>query len=148
MTRARPAYLRPGSWAAVAAGGALGTLARHGTDGWLDGAATAVVNLAGAFLLGVLLEVGTRRTTGHRARELTLLAVGTGFLGGLTTYSTLALQVASGLGEEPLRAAGYALAMVVGGLGSAGLGVYLGTLVPRGRPGPHTHAHIPPGPGT
>jgi fluoride exporter len=51
--------------------------------------ATLLINLAGAFLLGVLLErLGRARGEPQRRRLVRLLA-GTGFLGGFTTYSAL-----------------------------------------------------------
>ncbi|MPV36595.1 fluoride efflux transporter FluC [Georgenia subflava] len=136
-----PAYLRPGSWAAVGIGGTLGTLARHGVD-TLAGAAdaltwsTAAVNLLGAFLLGLVLEIGTRRATGHRAREVALLLAGTGFLGAFTTYSTFAVQIVTLLERDARAALGYGVGLVLCGLLAAGCGVLLGTRLRRGRSGP------------
>ncbi|GAB7190753.1 hypothetical protein NUM3379_14600 [Kineococcus sp. NUM-3379] len=76
--------------ALVAAGGAAGTAARYGLALTLPAQpgswplATAAVNLAGAFALGLLLA----RAPSARRR----LLAGTGFLGGFTTYSALALE--------------------------------------------------------
>ncbi len=104
-------------------GGALGTAARHGIaeavptapGGWP--LATLAVNLTGAFLLGVLLEALARRgPDGGRRRELRLLA-GTGFCGGFTTYSALAIELDLLIRDmQPAVAAGYALASLVGGV--------------------------------
>lgn len=51
-----------------------------------------IANLSGAFLLGLLLEALIRSTSRGAARARLLL--GTGVLGGFTTYSALALAVA------------------------------------------------------
>lgn len=53
---------------------------------------TLVVNVAGSFLLGVLLYES--RLVGALSPE-TRLVVGTGFLSSFTTYSTFALETAS-----------------------------------------------------
>ncbi|GEN78959.1 fluoride efflux transporter FluC [Actinotalea fermentans] len=93
----RPAYLRPGLVALVALGGAVGTTARYLLASAVPGAgwpvATFGANVVGAFLLGVLLEALVRRgpeTPRGRAVRLTL---GTGLLGGFTTFSSLAIEV-------------------------------------------------------
>jgi len=52
--------------------------------------ATVFINISGAFALGVLLGVLLRRGSA-RSHPLRLL-LGTGFLGGWTTYSTFSLQ--------------------------------------------------------
>ena len=98
-------------------------LFRSGGSGWPTG--TFAVNAVGAFLLGLLLESLARRgDEGPRARGLRLLA-GTGFLGGFTTYSSLADEVDLLLtpgGSLPL-ALGYGLGSVVVGFLAALLGV-------------------------
>lgn len=122
--------LRPGSVMLVAVGGMLGVAAREGlvlalprTDlPWAVGA----VNLSGAFLLGLLLELLSRRGPETRGRRDLRLFLGTGVLGGFTTYSALATdtaRLASG-GDLP-AAAGYALASVVLGVLAAAAGVKL-----------------------
>ncbi|BAL85652.1 putative CrcB-like protein [Actinoplanes missouriensis 431] len=75
------------SIAAVSAGGALGALARLAVSTVLSGSpwATWLVNVTGCFLIGVLY---TR--TEHRMLRLLL---GTGVLGGYTTFSTATVQV-------------------------------------------------------
>jgi CrcB protein len=90
-------HLTPTFIALVALGGAAGSLVRHGVErllGTSDGlpVGTLTVNLVGAFLLGVLLEwLATRGSDVGRRRAARLL-VGTGFLGGFTTYSALAVE--------------------------------------------------------
>jgi CrcB protein len=90
-------HLTPTFIALVALGGAAGSLTRHGVErllGTSDGlpVGTLTVNLVGAFLLGALLEwLATRGSDAGRRRAARLL-VGTGFLGGFTTYSALAAE--------------------------------------------------------
>lgn len=117
----RPLHLHPGFLALVVAGGVAGTLARYGLSIALPAPAgwplpTLVINLAGAFLLGVLLESLARSgPDAGRLRVIRLLA-GTGFMGAFTTYSTLALEsnvlLAAG---RSLDALGYLTASLVGG---------------------------------
>ena len=97
----RPLHLRPRPVALVALGGAVGTAGRAGLTALLASVpatgggwpwATWVVNLTGAFLLGMLLEHLARTGPDDgRLRDVRLL-LGTGVLGGYTTYSTLALD--------------------------------------------------------
>lgn len=118
---ARPAHLQPVLVALVALGGAVGTTARYGLasawptgDGWP--VATLTANLLGAFLLGALLEALAGRAETARGRVLRL-AVGTGVLGGFTTFSSLAIEV------ERFAARGEAAVGVAYGLASVALGV-------------------------
>ncbi|MEU2200691.1 CrcB family protein [Isoptericola sp. NPDC019482] len=121
--RVRPAHRRPGLVVLVAAGGAVGTAARFGlsqawpaVDGWP--VATLAANVLGAFVLGWLLESLAAQGPETPAVQRVRLAVGTGVLGGFTTFSSLALET------ERLLAAG-ALAQ---GLAYAGGTLVLGYL--------------------
>ena len=90
----------------VALGGAAGSLAR-----WAVGAALQeptgsfswsllVVNTTGSALLGALVVVlATRRPGSRRLRPL----LGTGVLGGWTTFSAAALDLQGHLAGQPLR---------------------------------------------
>ena len=126
----RPPYLDVRLVLLVAAGGAAGTLARWAltqavgstAGGWPT--ATFVANLLGSFLLGALLEGLLRRGPESRRGRLVRLGVGTGVLGGFTTFSSLALEM------ERLLAAGqvdiglaYGAASVFLGLVACLLGV-------------------------
>ena len=78
----------------IALGGAFGALARYGLDEWIGRRTGAfpwgilVVNITGAFLIGVVTEaVGPRFEAGW-VRPLLV----TGFLGAYTTFSTLSLD--------------------------------------------------------
>ncbi|ONI69980.1 chromosome condensation protein CrcB [Kribbella sp. ALI-6-A] len=78
---------------AIAAGGVVGALARYGlAEAWPHQAggfpwATFVTNVAGCFLIGVLLA----RIT-PRSHQLLRPFLGTGVLGGFTTFSTFAVD--------------------------------------------------------
>lgn len=78
---------------------------------------TAVVNLPGSLLLGLLL--------GAEAPPGLVLIVGTGFLGALTTFSAWMLQVTRSP-RTPLRALG---GQALGGLFAGAAGMVLGRAV-------------------
>lgn len=91
--------LRDAPWAvpaAIALGGALGALARYGLSAAVPHApgafawSTALVNVSGCFLIGVLMVLVTGVWP-----ELRLLRpfLGTGVLGGYTTFSTHVIDV-------------------------------------------------------
>ena len=79
------------SFAAVGVGAALGAWLRWGLALWLSGvhgklpAGTLVANLAGGYLIGIAL--GFFASYPNLSPEWRLFAI-TGFLGGLTTFST------------------------------------------------------------
>ncbi len=130
MTRQRPPYLRLGYLGVVAAGGAVGTSARYLiTEGFPSLAqpwAVMIINVIGALLLGILLEaLACRGPDRGRLRRLRLL-LGTGLLGGFTTYSTLAVDVMNFLQGGMVGAAiGYGLGSLLLGVAAAALGVRL-----------------------
>ncbi|QCB95461.1 CrcB family protein [Cellulomonas shaoxiangyii] len=131
--------MRPGLVALVAAGGAVGTLARQGLGGALGGGAgwpvaTTVENLVGALALGLLLGALGRGAESPRARAVRL-AVGTGVLGGFTTFSTLAIEVQRlGADGHVLLGAAYGLVSVAAGWAVALVGVVAGGRARRGAP--------------
>jgi CrcB protein len=111
--------------ALVAAAGAAGVLARYGigratlhTEALLW--STLAINLAGSFMLGLLVASGS---FSREAREV----IGVGFLGGFTTYSTFSVQVVlEADGGRTGTALTYLTASVIGGLACAAAGYALG----------------------
>jgi len=105
--------------------GTVGVLARYGISRltlhseWLIWS-TVGINIAGSFLLGLLVA---EHWFDRDLRE----AIGVGFLGGFTTFSTFSVQIVLEVdGGEPGRAVGYMFASVVGGIAAATLGYALG----------------------
>ena len=115
-------HLTPTFIAFVALGGMAGSLARHGVERMLGTSnglpvGTLAVNLLGAFALGVLLEGLATRGSDVGHRRAARLLVGTGFLGGFTTYSALAVETDSLLRDGRVALALiYVLTTVVVGL--------------------------------
>jgi CrcB protein len=117
-------------WFMVAAGGALGSVARYGLAGAIQARSasgfpfgTLVVNVTGCFAIGVLMHVGL---ASERGTPLRLLLV-TGVLGGYTTYSafnyeTLELVRAG----QAARAFAYVAATLLLGLAAGAAGLALG----------------------
>jgi len=82
--------------------------------------ATVGINIAGSFLLGVLVS-------SHTFSEDFRTIAGVGFLGGFTTFSTFSVQAFLDLeAGEPLRALLYVTVSVFVGLAAAASGYYLG----------------------
>jgi CrcB protein len=112
----------------VALGAAIGAPARYLTDRAVQGRhdsvfpwGTLTVNLVGSFVLGLLTAMSM-----HLAPAVSA-AVGIGFCGALTTYSTFSYEILRLLED---RARFYAVANVgaslLGGFGAVGLGWTLG----------------------
>ena len=111
-------------------GGAVGTTARYLVGREVPHAvgvpvATIGVNVLGAFALGLLLEGLTDGGAGRTATRLRLL-LGTGVLGGFTTYSALAVDTALLLdGSRVAAAAAYAVGTLLLGVLACAAGVLL-----------------------
>ncbi|HET9871792.1 MAG TPA: CrcB family protein [Propionibacteriaceae bacterium] len=86
---------------------------------------TLGINVVGAFLLGALLELLADRSLDAGWSRRIRLAVGTGCLGGFTTYSALAADTVTLAVGHPFRAVGYASATVVLGAVASVLGIWL-----------------------
>ncbi len=86
---------------------------------------TAVVNLLGALLLGLVVGLagGAEVDTG------TVLVLGTGFCGGLTTFSTWVLDTLDRPEDDQAPAL---VVTLFAGMVLAGLGWFLGALVTWG----------------
>ena len=109
----------------MGAAGTLGVLARYGISRLTlhtDALVWSIVgiNVLGSFLLGLLVAGSW---FGRDVRE----ALGVGFLGGFTTFSTFSVQIVLEVDAgEPGRAAWYLVASVVGGVAAAVAGYALG----------------------
>jgi len=80
----------------IGAFGALGCLSRYYLSGWVYGVmgrsfpyGTFVVNIVGAFLIGLIMEFGLRSAL---IPQDIRLGITVGFLGGLTTFSTFSYE--------------------------------------------------------
>ena len=127
--RPRPAHLSLASVGLVVVGGMVGTGLRYlitvVTPRWSGvPVATFGINVVGAFLLGVLLELLAERSIDAGWSRRIRLAVGTGGLGGFTTYSALATDTAI-LAAHPAQAVGYALGTVMLGAVASAAGIWL-----------------------
>jgi CrcB protein len=116
----------------VVAGAAVGAPLRYLTDRAVQSRhdtvfpwGTFVVNVIGSLILGLVTgAVGSVSTVG--ASPETRLAVGTGFCGALTTYSTFSYETLRLLEDKArLLAAANVVAGIVAGLLSAFAGVAL-----------------------
>lgn len=115
-----------GLWCAVAAVGGCGALARFLLDASIGGRlgrafpfGTLVINLSGAFVLGLL--------TGASLAPDTLLVAGTATIGSYTTFSTWVLESQRLTEDGALRAAAVNLLLsIVIGVAAAALGRTIG----------------------
>jgi len=111
----------------VIAGAAVGAPLRYLSDRAIQARhdtvfpwGTFTVNVVGSLILGLL----TGAVTAGRASPQLQLAVGTGFCGALTTYSTFSYETLRLLEDDArLYAAANVVASIVGGLVSAFAGV-------------------------
>lgn len=137
--RPRPVHHHKRYLALVAAGGTVGTAAREGITIVLAPIgdfplATFIINITGAFLLGLLLEALARGGADGGARRTLRLLLGTGALGGFTTYSTLATDSALLLRHgDALVALEYALGTLLLGALATWTGVLVAALAHRRR---------------
>lgn len=117
---------------AVAVAGGLGAVARLVLDGVTRSLVrvnfplgTTVINVTGSFLLG--LVTGLALANGLPAEWRAIL--GTGFLGGYTTFSTASYETVRLAQQRRYRAALFnGVGMLLLALAAAGLGLWLGQL--------------------
>lgn len=116
----------------VFVGGAVGTVARAAIDAAMPKPggfplAILLINVLGALLLGILLEALLRPGQEPPAIADLRLLLGTGVMGGFTTYSTLALgAVELAHGGAPWLGLGYLAISVLLGVGASVAGILLG----------------------
>lgn len=122
--------VRPAWLGVILLGGTVGTAARAALESSFAPApgqwpwTTFWINLAGAFLLGALLEGLAISGRDHGWRRGLRLGLGTGVLGGFTTYSTFAVESFGLIGSASwLVGLGYAVGSVLLGVGAAFVGV-------------------------
>lgn len=118
----------------VAAGGALGSMARYGLGltagrwapnaGWPVG--TFVANVIGGLLMGVL--VGWLAFRGGAHQEMVRLFAAVGVLGGFTTFSSYSLEAVQMIERRQL---GLAAAYVAGSAALAIAALFLGLMLSR-----------------
>lgn len=128
----RPHRWGPGTVLLIALGGAVGTTLRSqlgqmftataGTWPW----GTFWVNVTGALMLGALLETLSLLGPDQGWRRGVRLGIGTGVLGGYTTYSSFVVETVDlGRDQHYLTAAGYDVASLLLGFAAA----YAGTML-------------------
>ncbi|UQX88786.1 fluoride efflux transporter CrcB [Jatrophihabitans telluris] len=110
----------------VLLGGAIGAPVRYLGDsylkhrlGWAFPVGTLAVNLVGCLMLGLVLGAVTGGSLGGTGKAL----LGTGFCGGLTTFSAFSVEtVELWQGRKSLLAVGYLAMSVVLGIAAAAAG--------------------------
>lgn len=122
--------MNAGIYLLVCLGGGIGAALRFIVDGEIKArttspfyAGTIIINLTGCLMLGLLTGLAEGGTVGSDV----LAVVGTGVLGGYTTFSTASFEAARLL-QEGRRGAGLwnALGTLFGGVALAGLGLVAG----------------------
>jgi CrcB protein len=115
---------------AVFGGAGAGALLRWGLGGWLNPVyptiplGTVAANLIGGLLIGLASALFTHDTS--LSLEWRLL-ITTGFLGGLTTFSTFSLEVVTMIGRQQYAAAlGTATVHLVFSLILTAIGIVVG----------------------
>lgn len=112
---------------AVSVAGGVGAACRFMLDGVIRAAvstrlpvATMAINISGSFVLGLLVGLAVPTPA--------LLVVGTGFLGGYTTFSTASFETVRLLQErEWTRALITGFGVLVAATAAASSGLYLGS---------------------
>jgi CrcB protein len=117
---------------AVAVAGGTGAVARLVLDGALRSRmainfplGTTVINVTGSFLLGLVTGLALAHGLPIELRAI----LGTGFLGGYTTFSTASYETVRLAQQRRYRAAFVnGFGMLVLALAAAGIGLWLGSL--------------------
>jgi CrcB protein len=119
--------------AAVSAGGVVGALARYGVQSALPGSpwVTLAINVSGCLLIGVLMVLILEVWPPH---PLLRPFLGTGVLGGYTTFSTYIVDIQHLLaGGAVATAVGYLLGTLLAALAAVYAGIALTRRLTRPR---------------
>ena len=133
----RAVHLRWSNLGLVAIGGAVGTAIREACAvRWPAPAGgfpltILVINVVGAFALGLLLELLARGGVDGGRRRAVRLLIGTGVLGGFTTYSTFATDSASLAGTSIGVSFADVAATLILGIAASTAGIAAGILLHR-----------------
>lgn len=125
--------MTPLVFVALACAGGVGAAARLVVDGVIKARTrlayplgTTVINVSGSLLLGFIVGLAL----GHAVPEQWHLILGTGLLGGYTTFSTASFETVRLLQDgRYLAALSNGLGMLVVAVAAAALGLWLATLV-------------------
>ena len=114
--------------ALVAAGGAIGAVARYALQQWLPADTmpwgTMTANLAGSLLLGLLLGAAA---AGAAVSDEAILLFGTGVLGAFTTMSAFAVDTIRLAESSPSTTATMVMTTILGSVALAWVGWRLAT---------------------
>ncbi|WP_026424203.1 fluoride efflux transporter FluC [Actinokineospora inagensis] len=106
----------------VAVGGVIGALARYGAGTLWPGPWTTLgINAVGCLTMGVLMVLVTEVRIPH---PLVRLFLGTGVLGGFTTFSTFCADFCRLVPTAPLEAFSYLIATLTAALAGVSLGMF------------------------
>ncbi|MCS5735466.1 fluoride efflux transporter CrcB [Herbiconiux daphne] len=125
--------MTPLVFVALAAAGGVGAATRFFVDGavkarirWPYPVGTTIINVSGSLLLGFVTGVAL----GHLVGVEWQLVLGTGFLGGYTTFSTASFETVRLLQTgRPWAALANGVGMLVASVAAATLGLWLASLL-------------------
>ena len=122
---------------AICFGGALGTAVRYGVGVWALRAmgtsfpyGTLIVNVAGSFLIGMVMHVALTTELIAPTLRLTLT---TGFMGGLTTYSSFNYETLAAFQRGAWRVAALNIGVTLAACLAAGMLGFVGARALVGR---------------
>ncbi|MCU1480215.1 MAG: chromosome condensation protein CrcB [Subtercola sp.] len=123
--------MTPVEFLAIAVAGGLGAVCRFMLDGAIKSVvktsypvATTVINVTGSFLLGLVTAVSLSAVLDSNWA----LIIGTGFLGGYTTFSTASFETVRLVQSRRYAAAlSNGLGMLVVSVAAAALGYWIGS---------------------
>ncbi|WP_104090022.1 fluoride efflux transporter CrcB [Arthrobacter sp. GMC3] len=123
--------MTPWIFLALTLAGGIGATARYVVDGFIRGKApagypwpTTLINISGSLVLGFLTGLATDSVLPSGVT----IVLGTGFLGGYTTFSTASYETVALVRDRRYAAAlGNGLGLAIVAVAAAWLGLWLGT---------------------